>query len=146
MIDLHGVEHHALAAHHVVVIVGGEVSMQPVRGLGALAVADVVGQDYEVFRNVLPLAGAEQHIGENGIQQRVRIAAGAMQQEDGVIDVAGSVALRRAEGEVVELELRQRLAGAEAEIGKDGRAIHGGPLGRRAGAAAGGFAGGRDMV
>jgi hypothetical protein len=127
MVDLHVVEHHALAAHHIVVVIGGEVRVEAVGGLGTLAVADVVGQDEEILRDVERLAGAEEHIREQGVQQRVGTAAGAMEQEHGIIDVAGGVAVGRAEGEVVQLELRQRLSGAEAEVCQHDGAIDRGP-------------------
>ena len=61
MVDLHLVEHHALAAHHVVVVVSGKVRVQAVGGFGAFAVADVVGQDKKVLRDVERRAGNEEH-------------------------------------------------------------------------------------
>ena len=42
MINLHLVEHQALGAYHVVIVVSGEVRVQPVGGFGAFTVADVV--------------------------------------------------------------------------------------------------------
>ena len=62
MVDLHLVEHHALAAHHVVVVIGREVRMQTVGGLGTLSVADVVWQDDEVLLDVENRPRPEQHI------------------------------------------------------------------------------------
>ena len=72
--------------------------MQAVGGLGALAVADVVGEDEEIFGDVEGLAGAEEDVGEDGIEEGMGVAAGAVEQEDGVVDVAGRVAVGRAEG------------------------------------------------
>ncbi len=46
----------------------------------------------------------------------MRVAASAVQQEDGIIHMAGGVAMRCAQGEVVQLEFRQCFAGAKAEI------------------------------
>ncbi len=129
MIDLHLVEHHALAAHHVVVIVGREVRVQAVGGLGAFTVTDVVGQDEEIFCDVEHPAGNEEHVGEQRVQQRVRIAAGAVQQKHGVIDVPGRIAVGRAQCEVVQLEFGKRFACAEVKIRKDHRAIFCGPGG-----------------
>ena len=129
MIDLHLVEHHPLAAHHVVVVVGREVHAHAVGGLGALAVADVVGQDDEVLLDVEHAARHEQHIGEDGIQQRVRIAARAVQQQDGVIHMTGCIAMRRAQREVVQLEFRKRLAGTEAEVRQGNGAVLRRPVG-----------------
>ena len=91
--------------------------------------ADVVGEDEEVFGDVEGLAGAEEDVGEDGVQERVGVAAGAVEEEDGVVDVAGGVAVRRAEGEVVELELGEGFAGAEAEVLDGVGAVLGGPLG-----------------
>ena len=64
--------------------------------------ADVVGKDEEELGDVEGLAGAEEDVGEDGIEERVGIAAGAVEEEDGVVGVAGGVAVGRAEGEVVE--------------------------------------------
>ena len=49
--------------------------------------------------------GPKRTLEKSGIEQRVAVAAGAVEQKDGVVDVAGGVAVRRAEREVVELEL-----------------------------------------
>ena len=146
MVDLHLVEHHALAAHHVVVVVGGEARMQAVGGLGTLAVADVVGKDEEIFCDVERLAGAEEHIREERIQQRVGIAAGAVEQEHSIIHVAGRIAVRGAEREVVQLELGQGFAGAKAEVWQRTAPSTVGQEIAGACAAAEGFAGARDMV
>ena len=127
MVDLHLVKHDALAAHHIVVVVCGEVGVQAVGGFGAFAVADVVGQDQEIFRDVEGLAGTEKDAGEDGIEQRMGVTAGAVEQEDGVVDVAGGVAVGGAEGQVVELEFGQDFAGAEAEVGQGDEAVGGGP-------------------
>ena len=91
--------------------------------------ADVVGEDEEVFGDVERLAGAEEDVGEDGIEERVGVAAGAVEEKDGVVDVAGGVAVRGAEGEVVELEFGEGFAGAEVEVVGDvvaGRAGVGG--------------------
>ena len=66
--------------------------------------ADVVGEDEVVFRDVERLAGPEQHVGEHRVQQRMGVAAGAVQQQDGVVDMARGVAVRRAQGQVVQVE------------------------------------------
>ena len=58
----------------------------------------------------------------------MRVAAGAVQQQDGVVDMAGGVAVRRAQREVVQLELGQSFAGAEAEVGDGVDAVFGGPV------------------
>ena len=95
--------------------------------------ADVVRQDEEIFGDVQRRAGAKEHVGEDGVQQRVGTAAGAVQQEDGVIDAPGRVAMNCSQGEVVQLELGQRFADAEAEVGENGGSVHCGPCGDRRG-------------
>src|ERR1039458_10848467 len=56
-----------------------------------------------------------------------------MQQEDGVINVTGSVAMNGSQSKVMQLELGQRFTGAEAEVGKNGGSVYGGPGGGRRG-------------
>ncbi len=58
----------------------------------------------------------------------MRIAASAVQQQDRVIDMAGCVAMGRAQGEIVQLERGQGFAGSKAEVGKNRGAVHGMPL------------------
>ncbi len=82
----------------------GEVRAEAVGGFGGFAVADVVGEDEEVLGDVEGLARAEEDVGEDGVEERVRVAAGAVEQEDGVVGVALGVAVRGAQGEVVEVE------------------------------------------
>ena len=89
--------------------------------------ADVVGQDDEVFGDVERLAGAEENIREQGIHERVGIATGAVEEEHGIIDVARCIAVGRAESEVMQLELGQRLASAETKVGQNSNAVYGGP-------------------
>jgi hypothetical protein len=72
-------------------------------------------------------ARREQHVREQRIHQRVRVAAGAMQQQHRVVHVAGGVAVRRAEGEVVQLEFRQRLIAAKVEVRQHNSTIDRGP-------------------
>jgi hypothetical protein len=96
VVDLHVVEHHALAGDHVVVVVCGEVGVEAVGGFGALAVADVVGEDEEIFGDVEGCPKSEEDFGKDGIEEGVGVAAGAVEEEDGVVDVAGGVAVGRA--------------------------------------------------
>ena len=97
-------EHGVLGGDHVVVVVLGEVHAEAVGGFGGLAVADVVGEDEEVLCDVEGLAGAEEDVGEDGVEEGVGVAAGAVEEEDGVVGVAGGVAMGFAEGEVVEVQ------------------------------------------
>jgi len=87
----------------------------------------IVGQDEEVLLDIERRAGGEEHVREDGVHEGVGVAAGTVQQEDGVVDMALRVVVRGAEGEVVQLELRQRLAGAEAEVGQGLGAVDCGP-------------------
>ena len=125
-------EHLVLRADHVVVVVVREVHLQAVGGLGAIALADVVGEDEEVPGDVERLAGTEEDVGEDGVQQRVALATGAVQQKDGVIHVAGGIAMRSTEREVVESELGKRFASAEAEVMRDVELVFDRPLRLRA--------------
>jgi hypothetical protein len=61
--------------------------------------------------------GPNKHIGEKRIHQRMRIAAGAMQQQNRIVHVPGCVAVGRAQGQVMQLQFRQRLAGAKSKVG-----------------------------
>ena len=124
-------EHGVLGGDHVVIVVLGEVHAEAVGGFAGLAVADVVGEDEVVLGDVEGLAGAEEDVGEDGVEEGVGVAAGAVEEEDGVVGVAGGVAVGLAEGEVVEFELGEGFAGAEAEVFDDVGAVLGGPLSGR---------------
>ncbi len=121
-------EHDLLRANHVVVVVVGEVHVQAVGGLGRLAMTDVVGEDEEVLRDVEGFAGAEEDVGEDGVEERVGVAAGAVEEEDGVVGVALRVAVRCAEGEVMEVEPPEGFTGLEVEVGDVEGAVLGWPL------------------
>lgn len=131
-------EHGVLGGDHVVVVVLGEVHVEAVGGLAGFAVADVVGEDDEVFGDVEGLAGAEEDVGEGGVHQGMSVAAGAVEEEDGVIDVAGGVAVKLAEGEVVELQDGDGFAAGELEALDDVGAVLGGPFVGGLGAGLGG--------
>jgi len=106
MVDVETVgEHGVLGGDHVVVVVLREVHVEAVGGFAGVALADVVGEDDEEFCDVEWLARAEEDVGEDGIEERVGVAAGAVEEKDGVVGVAGSVAVGLAESEVMELEL-----------------------------------------
>ena len=81
--------------------------METVGRLGGVSVADVVGQDEEIFVAVEGLTRAEENVGEEWIEQAAAIAAGTVQQEDSVVDLAACSAMRLAQGEVMQVELRQ---------------------------------------
>ena len=121
-------EHGVLGGDHVVIVVLGEVHAEAVGGFGGLAVADVVGEDEEVFGDVEGLTGAEEDVGEDGVEERVGVASGAVQEEDGVVGVAVGAAMGLAEGEVVEVQFFDRLAVLEVEVGDVVGAVLGGPF------------------
>jgi len=61
----------------------------------------------------------------------VGAAAGAVQQQDGIVGVALGVAVQRAEREVVEVQIGERLARAEAEVMNVEALVRDGPVSRR---------------
>jgi hypothetical protein len=131
VIDVKAVdEHGVLGGDHVVVVVLREVHVEAVGGFAGFAVADVVGEDDEVFGDVEGLSGSEEDVGEGWVHQGVGVAASAVEEEDSIIDVAGGVAMEFAEGEVMELEHGERFSAAELEALDDVGSVLGGPLGR----------------
>jgi hypothetical protein len=105
-----------LGRDDVFVAVMGKLGAQGVARLARAAAADAVGQDDEILRGVERLAGGEQLVGERGHQPRLAAGAGAMQQDHRIGDVAGGVALGRAQRHVMLLELRDLLPTLEAEV------------------------------
>jgi len=59
------------------------------------------------------------------------IAAGAMQQKDGIVGVTLGVAVQLPEREVVEVQDRERLTGVEAEVPNVEASVLDGPMSRR---------------
>ena len=78
--------------------------------------ADAVGKNDVVARSVEKLARAEQFARENGLQELLAGAAGAMEDQDGVGGTALGVARGLSERCVVKAQLRERFAGAKLEI------------------------------
>jgi hypothetical protein len=93
--------------------------------------ADVVRQDEEEFGDVEGFARAKKDVREHGIHQRMGVAAGAVEQEDGIIDVALGIAMRSAQGEVVETKPGERFAVLKLEVLDGVDAVFGRPLGGR---------------
>ncbi len=73
--------------------------------------------------------GPKRTLEKTGFDQRMGVAAGAVEEEDGVVDVAGRVAMGCAEGDVVEVKLFDGLAVFEVEVGDVVVAVLGGPFG-----------------
>ncbi len=108
-----------LGGDHVVIDVAGEPGVQAVGRLGGLPVAQGVGEDDVVARRIQQPARREQHPGEHRIEELAPRAAGAVDDQHRIGHVAGGVAARRPQGEVVQPHFRQGLAGAEVEIAGD---------------------------
>ena len=106
-----------LRADHVVVVVLGELHVEAVGGFGGLSPWPMSSgrmRKYLVMSKGWP--GPKRTLEKMGFRRVWRVAAGAVEEEDGVVDVAGGVAVRGAEGEVVEIELGEGFAGAELEV------------------------------
>ncbi len=58
----------------------------------------------------------------------MRVASGAVEEEDGVVYVAGGIAVWLAEGDVFELEFGEGFAGAELEVLDDVGVVFDGPF------------------
>ena len=94
MIDVQAVDQHGvLGGHHVVIVVVREAHAQAVGGLARFAVADVVGKDDVELGDVERLAGPEEDVGKDRIEQGMGIAARTVQKQDGVIGVARRIAM-----------------------------------------------------
>ena len=117
MIDVEALDQHGvLGGDHVVIVVLREVHAQAVGRLARFAVADVVGQNDVELRDIERLAGPEKHVGKDRVEQGMGIAAGAVEQQDCVISVAGCIAVRLAQSQVVQLQLGEGFTAAEVEV------------------------------
>ena len=90
-------------------------------GFGAFAVTNAIRKDEEVFRNVEQPTWNEEHISEHWVQQRMRIAAGTVEQEHRIVDLPGRIAMGRTQG------VGKCLARSEAKIRQDDHAVFRGP-------------------
>src|SRR5712691_1678439 len=98
-----------------------ELGAQAVAWLGGFseAAAELIGKNQVILRGVEQLAGAEQHAAEGGDEKNFAGAVRAVKNQDGVCDAAARIALRRADGCVVQADLRQRLAVGKFEVTRD---------------------------
>ena len=118
--DAESIGHHAvIEVDHVVVAVMREFGAQPVGRLARPAAADGVGHDDQILRRVERLARREQFVGEARPQPVGPGAGITLQQQHGVDDITGGVALRRAERAIMHLQLGQALAAVEAVVFDD---------------------------
>ncbi len=113
-----------LGPDHVPIAIFREAGVQAVAGLGRFPVAEVVGQDDEVARGVERLAFAKQFGGEDVARgtlanEAAAFAAGAVQDEHGVLHDALVVAARLAHGAIMDANLGQGVARSEAKIAND---------------------------
>src|SRR6266404_4987896 len=97
----------------VAVAVTWEFCTEAVARLAGAAAANAVGHDNEMARGVERLAFAEKLVRERREEPILARAAGAVQQHDAVVDLAGGVPMRRTEYRVVQLQLGQGLAAVE---------------------------------
>src|ERR1700685_371157 len=99
-----------LRAHHVLIVVLREVSMQAVARLARGAVPDGVREDDVVARRIEQLSLAEQHPGEPRREKAAARAAGTVEEQHGVRYTAMLVATGLAQGREMQAQLRQCLA------------------------------------
>lgn len=90
-------EHGVLRCHHIVIVILREMHPQPVRRLARFAMPNIVRKNDEEFLYIERLPRAKQNIRKYRVQQRMRVAARAVQQQNGIIRVAGGVVVRLAE-------------------------------------------------
>src|SRR5713101_2067274 len=107
------VEETLLRQNHIAVFVMREARVQTVARLARLTVPDVVGKNDVVFFGIQQLAGAEELIGKPRVQESAAGSAGAVQDQYRV------VALKSADGRVVQAQLVQLFAAGEAEVLED---------------------------
>jgi len=108
-----------LRPHHVVIRVFGEIHAHGITGFRGFTMPDAVGQDDVVRRAVQELSGTEEPAGEGIRQESFAATAGAVQNQYGVHDLPGGIALRLADGEIVQLQFGKGFARREPEISRD---------------------------
>src|SRR5258708_6052320 len=90
--------------NHVVIVILGKMSVQPVAGLRRFAVPDAVGKNDEVAIHIEELPRTKQFSGKDGLQELISRAARAMKNQDGVRDTALRVADRLAKRGVMQAQ------------------------------------------
>jgi hypothetical protein len=129
MVDVETVEEHGvLGGDHIVVVVVRKVHPQTIGRLAGFPVADVVRQDNVELRDVERLAGAEENIGKDRIEQGMGVAARSMEKQDSVVRVSCGIPVGLAERKIVQLQVGERFADPEAEIPDDVSAVLDRPL------------------
>ena len=119
-----------LRQDHVVVPVAWKPGAQSVARFGGATVSDVVREDEVMARGIERLPRAVQLAGEEGRQKLAARAARSVEDEHRVPHHAGRIAAGTAQRQVMQSQLRQRLAAREAEVAEH---EGGGVSGRRHG-------------
>ena len=95
-----------LRGDHVVVVILRKMSVHAVTGLAGFSVADVVRQNDVVTSDIKKLSGPEEDAGELRRKELRAGAAGAVQEQNGIRNVAVRVAHGRPKGRIVHAQLR----------------------------------------
>src|SRR5262249_29175335 len=112
-------EQSMLRFNHVGVAIVREFRSQAVGGFGGFSVADVVGEDEEVFGGIEGLALVEGFIAEVFGKESAAVAGGAVEDEDGVLRDSFVVGDWFTEGAVMNTKFGEGFAGGELKIGDD---------------------------
>jgi hypothetical protein len=108
-----------LRGHHVVVVVMRKSHMQSIAGFAGLPMPDPIRQDDVVARRVEQLARPKQHARELRRDELLARASGSVKHHDRVRNSAAGIALRRAEGRVVQPQAGQHFTGTEVKVLRD---------------------------
>ena len=131
VVDFDTQQQRMLRGDHVRVGVLRKARVQAVAGFAGFSVSDPVRQYDEILVAVEQLTASEQHAGEMLVEQAAARAAGAVQDQHRIVDLAVRVAPRLAQHRVVQAQFRQHLAGCEMEIVQDVVAFDRGVAGNR---------------
>ena len=112
-------EQPVLGVDHVGVVIARKVRAQPCARAAGRAVPDAVGEDDVVDGGVERLAAAVQLVGERRAEELGSRARGAVENEHRVAHHAARIALRRAEGAVMDGEGIEPFAVGEGEVAND---------------------------
>ena len=115
-----------LQGDHVGIVVLREAGVQAVTGFAGFSMADVVGQDDEIFGCVEQLSRAEQHAGKNRSEQTVPVSSGTVKDQDRIRGTAARVLDGLAESCIVHANFRHGLARLKMKIMDDEVALLGG--------------------
>jgi hypothetical protein len=80
-----------------------EAHAQAIGRLARFAVANIVGKDNVEPGYIEGLPRPEENVGEDGVEQRMGVSSRAVKQQHGVVSMAGRIAVRLAQREVVQV-------------------------------------------